>query len=270
MKKTLHLILAMLTAFALTGCFQRETTVRLNKDGSGTLTEETTLGAQALAMFAQFAAFGGGEAPDPVADMASEEKAKERAKSFGEGVTLEKAEPIPGKGARLVFRFADINTLKLRTDDAMTSGMPKMPGADQAAAAKESDPMTFKFADGVLTITPPKPDKADAEGVESPADLEQQMANPEMEAMMTQMFADMRMSLKVVVEPGIAETNASHVDANTVTLMDVEMGKLMQNPENLKKLSKVDQQDPAAAMEALKAIEGVKIETKPEITIKVK
>lgn len=268
MKTKLQLFLAVLAAFALPSCFQSETTIRLNKDGSGTLTEETTLGAQALAMIAQFGALGGGQGPDPVAEMASEEKARERAKGLGEGVTLEKVEPIPGKGARLVYRFADINKLKVSTGD-VAAGMPKMPGANEAVAGAKADPLTFKYADGVLTITPPKPE-ADEESVDAPLDLEEQAANPEMEAMMAQMFADTRMSFKVVIEPGIAESDATHVEGNTVTLMEVEMGKLMNDPENRKKLSKVDQNDPASAIEVFKGIDGVKMETKPVITVKVK
>lgn len=268
MKLKIQMILAVLAAFVLPSCFQTATIIRLNKDGSGTLTEETTLGAQALAMMAQFAALGGGQGPDPVADMASEEKARERAKGLGEGVTLEKVEPIPGKGARLVYRFADINKLKVSTAD-VAAGMPEMPGAQEAVAGAKADPLTFKYVDGVLTITTPKPEKSD-ESVDPPVDLEEQLANPEMEAMMAQMFSDMRMSIKVVIEPGIAESTASHVEGNTVTLMDVDMGKLMKDPENLKKLSKVDQSDPAAAMEVLKGIDGARMETKPEITVKVK
>ena len=67
-----------------------------------------------------------------------------------------------------------------------------------------------------------------------------------------------------------AETNASHKDGNTITLFEMEMGKLMENADNLKKLGKVDQKNPAAAMEALKGIPGVKFETAKELTVTVK
>ena len=42
-----------LAALALPSCLQQATTIHLNKDGSGTLVEETTLGAQASAMLEQ-------------------------------------------------------------------------------------------------------------------------------------------------------------------------------------------------------------------------
>ena len=96
------------------------------------------------------------------------------------------------------------------------------------------------------------------------------MDSPEAQAMMKQMFADMKMSLKLVIEPGIAETNASHKDGNTITLMEMNMGKLMENAETLKKLGKVNQNDPTATMDALKGIDGVKVETQKEVTVQLK
>ena len=49
MKKLLLAATSALIALALPGCLQNETTIHLNKDGSGTLVEETKLGAQMLA-----------------------------------------------------------------------------------------------------------------------------------------------------------------------------------------------------------------------------
>jgi len=80
----------------------------------------------------------------------------------------------------------------------------------------------------------------------------------------------MKMSLKLVVEPGIAETDASHQDGNTITLMEMEMGKLMENAEAFSKLQKVDQKDPVAAMESLKNIQGVKFEAKETVKVTLK
>jgi|LakMenEpi03Aug12_release.lakeMendotaPanAssembly.Ray.scaffolds.fasta_scaffold201274_2 hypothetical protein len=275
MKRTIRLILAALTALALPSCFQQESTITLNKDGSGTLTEQMTLGAQALAMMAQIGALGGGGEPgaDPLADMASEEKALERAKAYGEGVTVEKVEAIPGKGVRRVFRFADINKVKFDANSNMMEGLGEMPGAAEAnAVAEKADPISFKYADGVLTVKLPQPEKPEAPAVEgSPDEPAGDVAgNPEMEAMMKEMMGDMRVSVKIVVPSGIEESTATFVDGNAVTLLEMDMGKILKDPENLKKLTAVDQNDPGAAMEAFKGVEGAKAEMKPEITIKVK
>ncbi len=272
MKKILLLAPALL-ALVFTSCFQSETTIHLNKDGSGTLVEETRLGAQMAAMMGQMAGLGGEAGANPMKEMFSEEKAKARAATLGEGVTFGKSEAITADGAmgaRVTYQFKDINALRVSTDDSMKN-MPPM-GEAAAPAAKKTQPIAFTYAGGRLTVKMPKPDKdaapeaaADAADAETP-----DMDSPEAQAMMKQMMGDMKVSLKLVIEPGIAETNATHQDGNTITLMEMDMGKLVENPDNMKKLSKIDQDDSAAAMEALKGIDGVKFEAQPELTVTLK
>ena len=270
-------LLAATSALALTACFQHETTIHLKKDGSGTLIEEVRMSGQMLAMMSQFAGgLGGGdaEAPDPLKDMLSEDKAKERAAELGEGVTFEKIEPVTvgtSKGARATYRFADINKLRISTEDSVKQmGTPEgLPDTAKPAAA-EKKPIVFNYKDGVLTIRPNAGQDAEKPDAAEKADAAGELNDPEAMAMMKQMFADMKMSIKLVVDSGIAETNATHRDGDTITLMEMDMNKLMENPDNLKKLGEIDQENPAAAMEALKGIDGVKAEVKPEITVKLK
>lgn len=277
MKKLLLLAASAVCALVLPGCLQHHSTIRLNKDGSGTLVEETLLGAQMLGMLDQMAAGfgGGGAAPaDPTKEMFSEEKAKKRAAELGEGVTFEKSEPVSkdgSKGARVTFRFKDINQLKVTTGDGMKQmSPPGMPGAAEAAPKKQ-EPIAFTYKDGTLSVRMPKPEQP--ENAEKPAQEapdKMPMDSPEAQAMMKQMMGDMKMTLRLIIEPGIAETTASHQDGNTITLMEMDFGKIVENADGLKKLGSVDQKDPTAAMEALKGIAGMKFEPKQEITVKVK
>ena len=278
MKRLALPIVSLLAALALPSCLQQATTVHLNKDGSGTLVEETTLGAQVGAMLGGLAAgFGGdqGGAPaiDPAKELASPDKAKARAATLGKGVTVDKVEAIEvngNKGARITYHFADINQLQLSAGSGMQDAMPKMPGAPEAAAQK-AEPTTFKYADGLLTITNPDPGKAQppAKAPENGAGAPD-FDNEQMAPMVKQMLGDMKISLKVVIEPGIASTTATHVTGNTVTLAEMDMGKVLDNPDAFKKLQGMDQKDPAKAMEAFKDFKGVKMESKKEITIKLK
>ena len=94
---------------------------------------------------------------DPLKEMLSEDKAKKRAAELGEGVTLEKIEPVTvgtSKGARATYRFADINKLRISTDDSMKqmSTPEGLPGGETPAAEKK--PIVFNFKDGILTIRP--------------------------------------------------------------------------------------------------------------------
>lgn len=273
MKNTLLTLASVLgITLVLASCFQNETTIHLNKDGSGTLIEETRLGAQTLAMFDQMAALGGENASeDPVQQMFSEAKAKTRAAELGEGVAFEKSEAVNAngsKGARVTYRFKDINKLKISAGDSMKKMSPM--GEGRAPVAKKSQPIVFSYADGTLTVKMPQPAKPAAleipagEGLDKP-----DMDSPEGQAMMKQMLGDMTMSLKVVVESGIAETNATYPSGNTITLLEMDMAKLLENADTLKQLSKVDPKDSAAAMEALKGIKGVKFETQQAVTVKI-
>jgi hypothetical protein len=274
--KSFVTFLAAASALALSSCFQHESTVHLKKDGSGTLVEETRMGGQMLEMMSQFAGGLGGEdakPQDPLKDLLSEDKAKKRATELGEGVTLEKIEPVTvgtSKGARATYRFADINKLRISTEDSMKGvaapgGLP-----EEEKPRAESKPIVFNYKDGVLTIVTNNDKNAEKPDAEKKAEAAQNLEDPQAMAMMKQMFADMKMSVKLVVDGGIEETNATHREGDTITLMEMDMNKLMEKPENFKKLGEVDQNDPAAAMEALKGIDGVKVEVKPEVTVKLK
>ncbi len=273
MKRTLLTLASTLAVLLLPGCFQSEITVHLNKDGSGTIVEETHLGAQMLEMMDQMSAIGGENAKqDPMKEMFSEAKAKTRATGLGDDVTFDKIEMINengARGARTTYRFKNINTLRITTDDGMKNMSPA--GRDAAPAGQKSAPIAFTYAAGKLSIR--MPDTKPAAAPEAPAAEgagKADMSSPEAQAMMKQMFSDMKMSFKLVIDSGIIESNATHKDGNTITLMEMDMGKLLENPETLKKLGKVDQNDSSAAMNTLKNLKGVKMETQKEVTVTVK
>jgi len=274
MKKLLLACASVCATLVLPGCLQNETTIHLNKDGSGTLVEETRLGPQMLAMFDQMAALGGPDAAkeDPVAKMFSEDKAKARATELGDGVTYDKTEAINAngsKGARVTYHFKDINTLKITPGDSMKNMSPMAEA--KADALKNNATIAFSYTGGNLTIRMPEPPKAD--GPAAPIGDNPNMPdmdNPDSEAMVKQMLGDMKLSLKLVAEPGIAESNATYKTANTVTLMEMDMGKILEKPSALKKFGKLDKNNPAAAMQAFKGLDGAKLETQKEVTVKIK
>ena len=80
----------------------------------------------------------------------------------------------------------------------------------------------------------------------------------------------MKISLKLVADGGISESNATYTKGDTVTLMDVNFGKLMENADVMKKLAKADPKDISAAMVVLKGIDGVNVEPQQTVTVKLK
>ncbi len=277
MKRFIQTSALALASLLFAGCLQNETTITLQKDGTGTITEETLFGAQMLAMLDQFSNMGNmgdqkdaGKKKDPAADLYSAEKAKTRAADLGEGVTVVKTEPVTkgeSRGGRITYHFDDINKLKFGLGDAMNNAGPG--GAAAAAQKKDKNPpITFTYADGKLVIHMPEPKqtekKPDAKAVgDNPMQAQQMTA-------MKQMFADMRIAAKIVIDPGIGETDATNVEGNTITLMAMDFGKLVQNEAKFKEFVKQQPDSPEAVRELLKGIDGIKIETKRDVTVKVK
>lgn len=266
MKARLIALLAGVGILAgLSGCLEVNQTLTLKKDGSGTITDESVMGAQVIQMMA---GFGGGApgAPDPLAKMYDEAQYKARAAKYGEGVEyvrLEKVERNGGKGVKAHYKFSDINKINFEPGSGMDEMATSLPGAEAAKPAKS--PWKIAYADGKLTITTPEM----PEGVEKPdvpADAVDQAASPEMAAMMQ----GMRMTTTLVIEPGIAKTNATHVEGNKITLMDIQMDEVFKNPEAMKAMQGVDMKDRKAMEEALKNVKGVKVETQQTLEVTLK
>lgn len=265
MKNPLLILAAVFTVLVLPGCLQSETTIYLNKDGSGMLVEENKLGAEMLDALSQLSAGVGGDVKtpkeDPLKQIFSADKGKKRAAELGEGVTFEKFELLETqtfKGARVTYQFKDINKLQ-------QVSISSMPNALGVSAANPSV-LHFIYTDGNLTIKMPQPRPF----AKKSANENKPPQTPEAEEKMKKALAGLKISAKLVVAPGIAQTNASYHDGNTITLEETDFDKLMQKPENIKKFGQVDQRDPAAAMAALKGIDGVKTELQNEVTVTVK
>ncbi len=257
----LKLALGLLLAIALPSCLQNETTITVNKDGSGTIVEETYLTAAMLDMSAQFAEPG---APDPVAEMFTEEKAKEKAPKLGEGVEFVKMEMIEKegmKGARTHYKFADISKVTVSPGSAMESlgdNAPKPKGDEEEA-------LKFEFADGELTVLIPPTDFKDMA-----MDNAEEGQNPQMEEMMKQMMADMQIAVRLKATDGIEKTNATYADGDTITLFDVKIAKMFAQKDKLKAISETAKTDKDAAIADFKKLEGIRIETEEKVSVKLK
>ncbi len=262
-RKAVRNFLGFAVALALPACLQNETTLTLEKDGSGTIVEETMLGAQMMEMMTQFAQPG---MPDPIEEMFSKQKAKDKAAELGEGVEFVKIEMLDKdgrRGARMHYKFADINTLSLNPGDAVGDMNQQAPGAPKPEK-KAEDNVRFEYAGGKLKITTPATDYKDMDMSDENAE------NPQMEEMMTTMLADMRIRMKLVIAPGIEATTASHVEGDTITLFDVKVGEMISQKDQLKKIAETAKTDKEAAKTEFGKLDGVKVETKESVEVTVK
>ena len=264
-------ILASLLAFGavlFTSCLEQEATVTLNKDGSGTIVEETVYGkdmVDMMEMAAMQAGGKGGAQKNPLGDLMSEEKAKAKAAKFGEGVEFVKVEAVSrngGKGALATYKFADINKITLNPSDVLSDM------GDKGGVVKKGNNVKINYADGKLTLTMPEPEQENVDKVKA-AELPDEAQDPQA-AMAMQMMRGMKITSNIVFPSGIAETNATYHDKNSITLMALDFGKIMDNPEGLKVFKKLDLKDRAASQEQLKGIDGAKVETQKEVTVTLK
>lgn len=261
MKKIQMLVLAA-ASFMLASCFEMKSTVIVNKDGTATIEESSLLGAQLAAMLQA----GGGQGDQLKGLVMDKEKAEERAKQLGEGVTVKSHEDVKtpdGKsGTKVIFAVADITKLKYKPFEPEQEGKP----------ASKTEAMTFALSGSTLTITNPEADKKKGDEdkpKKSPEELAQMKAQM---AMMKPMFAGMRVTIEVKGANGIASSDATNVSGDTISYLDIQFDKVMENADAFAEImgSADSGLSMAEAAEKFNKVDGLKIEGKKVVTVELK
>lgn len=269
-----YLVLAACTVL-LSGCFQVETTVRVNPDGSGMIEERMLLSRKVVSQFDEMAkAFAGpDEKPKPFT-LHEEEKLRKRAADLGPGVAYVSSSTIENEtytGYRALYSFADINKVRLSSQ-----GREAMAGNEEKQAGAGADAVAFRFVPGPesrLVIVMPRNEKAaQASGAKGSESQE-----PAMTAEQKQVFSDMmkgmRFSMAVELKGTVVKTNATHLKDNRITLFDFDLDCMGGGWEDLKKLQpEGGGQAPtfADARNLLKNLPGVSIELNDQVEVQFK
>jgi hypothetical protein len=282
MKKRLLLLCVLCTVVLLTACIDTITLISVRKDGSGTITETVYFNESAKTMMQEMMGQFGGEETEGEKEPLDIEKYKTKAAELGKGVKFVAAKEVTNKegssGIEVVYAFEDIRTLNIdaEPDNPMGDKMAGMMGAEAVEEEEDKNPFTFDFVKGStpkLIITIPKEDKdkhSEEEKDETEADPQSSAAGLEM---MKPFFEGFRIRVLIKLLDGkVIKTNASFVDnKDTITLMDVAMGEILSNKEFLDKMEDLDKmKDMSAAMEKMKEIPGLKIETAKKVEISFK
>lgn len=247
---------AVMALTMFSGCLQVDSLITVKKDGSGTIQETISFGAQAYGMMKMSQAQEGAE--DPLADF-DEESLKEQASKYGEGIEfvgVEKVEKDGGLVITATYKFDDITKVSYSPGTMMDT--------EEELAVEEEDKASFGFDDGVLTVTLPEPDSADLGfGDEEASDEEM--------AMMAPMLAGMKMTARIEAEGGIAETNATYQDGDEVVLLSFIMDEILTNEGGISALKKIEGAEGREAIaKTVSEIKGLKMETKEKVTIEIK
>lgn len=256
----------LLVSILLLGCFEVSTVIKVKPDGSGTV-EETVLMGPSMMMMVQMAAQtvqeGQKGKPPEKFSLFKEDSLKKRAATMGPGVTFVSAQPLKEgdrEGFKALYRFKDIEQLKVSLNP--TDIMPSA-GEKPGEAPKKQEPILFMFIKGAMrTLLIIMPQQEFKEKSSQTKDAKPQQVDSAQNLLAMQMFLkDLKISIAVEVEGSVVETNASFAEGPKVTLMEVDFGKLLTDPEKLKKLSDLSPQSVEEAKFLMKEFPGMKIET---------
>jgi len=277
----------------ITGCIDTTTVISVRKDGSGTITEVVYLDDSVISMFEGMMDQMGDENEEKEGMTIKDldiEKYKANAKELGTGVKYVSAKKVVSEtgssGTQVVYAFEDIQKVNIqqKPENPIGDQMAEMTGAESSENEESKNPITFEFIKGdtpKLIINIPKEDKpepseeASEEPPEEPSPAKEE-TNEQGLAMMKGLLAGFRIRIMVnLLEGKIKKTNATFVEQkegkDTVTLLDVALGEIMNNEKYAKeweRLSKVKDMD--TAMNMMKNIPGLKIETSDRVEISFK
>ncbi len=271
MQKTFtKFVLFLLTAVLFTGCLEVNTTIHLNKDGSGTLEESVLMSSQVVQMISAFAASFDSTGTDSSSfSLFKEDQLIADTAKYGSGVRYVSGQEVKKEGKEgynVTYAFNNINDLKINQNPNSKIDMEGVEFEEDTA----HEFLHFDFHPGEPSeLTIKLPDMNDQD-VSNEVTTQEDTSASETEGMdeLLKLMKGMRIALNLDVNGNITQTNASYVNGSSITLFDINFNELLDNPEKLKMFK---QQNPKNLEEIKKIVEnlpGVKVELNNPVNIK--
>ena len=262
-----RIILLAIPVILFSGCLKVETTVKVNKDGSGTINEKVLMSRAFIDMLSQFAQSFGDSSEAEEFSFFKEDELVESAKDYGEGVKYVSGEKISSdewEGFHAVYSFDDLNKIRLEPDpdEKVEVGM-------QDDSGEEEEYYFFEFIHGdepqVIIDRPEiEPDFNMGE------DDAEETDDDEFEGEFLKMMEGMKIKIAMEFDGEIIESNATYIDGSNITLLEMDLGEMMQNKEEFKKFKKSEPDNIDELKEFLDEFPGMKIEFQRPVTVKFK
>jgi hypothetical protein len=266
--KALKFVLLLALSLALMGCFESIVLLRVNKDGSGTIEETVVISDAFMELMKSFGGEEDAEAGEE--DLIDEQELTDKAASMGEGVRYVSAEPVKtdrGSGYKAIYSFSDINDVRINQNPGENVSPPPVGGEEEGPVEEW---LRFNFTGGrtaTLEIIYPQDIEMEQEE-ESEAGEADMASNPEMMEMLRELYQDMHIGIGVEVNGEITDTNATYVDGSTVTLMDIDFAKILEDEEKFKELLNANPETVEEMKELVKDNPGIKVEIEESIRIR--
>ncbi len=252
------------------GCLEVETTINLNKDGSGTIEEKVLMNSDFAEMLS---GFNLKDAEDTTQSgkftLFKPEELRSDAKNYGEDVKYVSGKEIKENGRegyRAVYSFQNISQLKIDNDPSskvsvsQTNNQNKEPKEFITFAYSGSNPSE-------LIIKMPKPNFDDSSET-TVENKDTTNANNPLAKEFMNLMKDFRFALQLHINGNIKSTNATYVDGSNITLLDVAFDKLLQNKDKLEKLNNLKNQNIDELRKLIKDVPGIKLELNESINVK--
>lgn len=255
----------------LAGCLQVETTIKVKKDGSGTINEKVLFSKTFVNMMKEFVYAFQDSVSTEEFTIFEESDIKADAKDYGENVAYVSHEMITDEkweGYKAVYSFDDITKLKISPDPDS-----KIDIADEEGeTAEQKEYYFFNFIKGdtpeLIIDRPPieltsKTDK-DRDSTES------EQENEENGEEFIKMMEGMKVDIAVEVDGEIINTNASYVQNSRITLFQIDLGEMMKNKEAFKEFQNNEPENIEEMKEFIDKFPGMKIEVEKPVSVKFK
>lgn len=260
-KRIIFPVTVVLAVLLLAGCLDVDTTITVKPDGSGTVEQTFLMQSDILAMLKSM---GGEQSGD--FSLMDREEIESNARAMGEGVEVESAEPYQRdgfEGYKAIYSFDDINNLRVNQNPG--DSVPDA-GPEEGEGVKEFITFAFnKDSRSTLTINLPQ-EPGDADGDETGEGVEDMPDSQEMD-MIKQLYENMQLSMKVAVDGNIRKTNATHRNGSTLTLMEMDFGKIFGSKDTFEKLAKSNPQSLEEIKGIVDDVPGIKVELNETVTV---
>lgn len=270
MKKITTILTLILLSVFFVGCLQVETTLKVEKDGSGTINEKVLFSKTFVKMIKDFTEAFQDSASTEEFTIFDADDIIANANDYGENVKYVSHELIANdnwEGYQAVYSFDDIANVQISPDPDSKVALD-----DQANAAEEEEYYFFKFVKGdtpQLVIDRPEIE-LNSDSNNSDDSEENEQNNEEEGEEFVKMMEGMKIDISVEVDGEIVTTNATYVQGSKITLFQMDFSEMMQDKDGFKEFKKNEPQNIDEMKKYLEKLPGLKIEVEKPITVKFK
>jgi hypothetical protein len=271
MKKLKTVFIFMFISLLLAGCLQVETTINVNKDGSGTINEKVLMSKTFVNMIKEFAmAFQDSASTEEFVFFKDEEIIAD-AKDYGEDVKYVSHTLISNdawEGFQAVYSFSDISIVRIQPDPDSKVGVNE----EEPVITVDKEYYFFKFKKGdVAELIIDRPDLEFTPDTVEDSEYEASEQNDEeMGEEFVKMMEGMKIDISIQVDGKITSTNASYTDGSKITLMKMDFGEMMKNKESFKEFRNKEPKNIEEMKKFLEKFPGMQIEVEKPISVKFK